>query len=126
MVPDSQVRIAQFLKAVALGFAHTRPEIILFFLIVIASLAAIVIFFVAQNRKARREFAHRSRQIFERLIQRLGLSEHETELLGRLVGTWSPVTPRRDCWSTPIFSMPACAGWAGQSFFPRQPSTRSA
>jgi hypothetical protein len=121
MVSDSQVSIALFLKDLAQGFVHTRPEIILFFLILVASVAAIGIFFLLQNRRARVELARRSREIVERLIHKLELNEQETALLGRLVRYLEPGdTPQALLVSAHLFD--ACVRRMGRAELVSEPT----
>jgi PilZ domain len=84
MVYGNQVKIGQFLNALAQGFVQTRLEILLLFLFLIALLLVFTTYLVAQKRAADREMARRSREMLEHLLGKLELNENETGLLGRL------------------------------------------
>jgi uncharacterized membrane protein len=86
MVYGNQVKIAQFLNALAQGFVQTRLEILLFFVFVIVLLLIFVLYFAAQKRMAERDSANRSREILEHRLAELDLSEPQVELLNRMVG----------------------------------------
>ncbi|MHB8108069.1 MAG: PilZ domain-containing protein [Candidatus Cryosericum sp.] len=66
MTYGGQGQVGQFFTAVAHGFVETRFEIILFFLIVVAFLAVMIVLFVRQKRQADRDFAGRARRLASR------------------------------------------------------------
>jgi hypothetical protein len=84
MLYGSQTRLGQLLDSVSRGFQQTPLEILLFFFIVFTLLTIFVIFFLVRRRTANLETGRRSREILERLLGRLDLSDGETALLGRL------------------------------------------
>jgi c-di-GMP-binding flagellar brake protein YcgR len=93
MEPAAQTSVGQFLTAVAEGFVQTRFETILFFLLVIAGLLVVFLYFAGQNRREHRELARRSREILEHLFGKPDLKERERALLGRLALHLDPGEP---------------------------------
>jgi len=85
MVYGNQLKIAQFLNALAQGFVQTRLEILILFVFVTALLLVFTLYFVAQKRAAQRESANRSREMLEHRLAELELSEPQIELLGSMV-----------------------------------------
>ena len=66
MTDGGQGQIGQFFTAVAQGFVETRFEIVLFFFIVVAFLAVMIVLLVRQERQADRDFAGRARRLASR------------------------------------------------------------
>jgi hypothetical protein len=90
MSPEAQLRIAEFLAALARGFTHTPIEVTLFFAIIAAAVGIIILYVATQNRQRRREEERRASSIISRYIERLGLDEAETALLARLAHYLEP------------------------------------
>lgn len=66
MTYGDQSQAGQFFTAVAQGFVETRFEIILFFLVVVAFLAVMIVLFARQKMQADRDFAGRARRLASR------------------------------------------------------------
>jgi hypothetical protein len=86
MVYGNQVKIVQFLNALAEGFVQTRLEILLLFVFITVLLLVFVLYFVLQKRAADRDSADRAREMLEHRLSELELSEPQIELLGRMAG----------------------------------------
>ena len=80
----SQTTTQDLLSGIARGFRQTPIEIVLSFLIIIAFLLLISLYFLTQRRRAHRELASRSREMLEHLLGKLDLNEQQTALLGRI------------------------------------------
>jgi hypothetical protein len=79
-----QTRAGQWLSGLAQGFVQTRPEILLFFLLVVGVLLFFFLYFAVQKAMARRELGKHSREMLEHLLGKLDLDDAEIGLLGRL------------------------------------------
>jgi predicted signal transduction protein with EAL and GGDEF domain len=84
MIPIYADQVDQLLRRIALGFAETPRQLLIFFVSLAGLLLLVVLGYLLQHLGARRTLLAHARGVYERLVRQFSLSRSERQLLDRL------------------------------------------